>query len=163
MYPFSTSPLSFLLLLLYTPLSLCSTLSSSPFFIFFLPLPLPLLPHLFFLSLYCSSSISSLLLISGSGDIVNNNLKLILGLIWTLILHYQISIGFGIEDDGKGGHSGLTPKQALLAYLQVQYIYIYICSTLSYILVYMYTHHIYTRACTIYAPYNLLCFILVNL
>ena len=50
---------------------------------------------------------------------MNNNLKLILGLIWTLILHYQISIGFGIEDDGKG-HTGPTPKQALLAYLQVQ-------------------------------------------
>ena len=48
---------------------------------------------------------------------MDTNLKLILGLIWTLILHYQISIGFGIED-GKG-QGGPTPKQALMAYLQV--------------------------------------------
>jgi filamin len=53
----------------------------------------------------------------GSGDIVDQNLKLILGLIWTLILHYQISMGFGIGDDKD--HGGLTPKQALIAYLQV--------------------------------------------
>ena len=54
---------------------------------------------------------------AGSGDIVDKNLKLILGLIWTLILHYQISIGFGIED-GRG-QDGPSPKQALMAYLQV--------------------------------------------
>ena len=29
----------------------------------------------------------------GSGDIVGENMKLILGLVWTLILHYQISAG----------------------------------------------------------------------
>ncbi len=49
-------------------------------------------------------------------------MKLILGLIWTLILHYQISIGFGIKDDdgdGKGGKKGKTGKQALLEWLQV--------------------------------------------
>lgn len=55
--------------------------------------------------------------IAGSGDIVDTNLKLILGLIWTLILHYQISIGFGIGDDK--GKDGLSPKQALMSYLQV--------------------------------------------
>ena len=54
---------------------------------------------------------------AGSGDIVDKNLKLILGLIWTLILHYQISIGFGIGDDK--GQGGPTPKQALISYLQV--------------------------------------------
>lgn len=54
---------------------------------------------------------------AGSGDIVDNNLKLILGLIWTLILHYQISIGFGIGDDK--GKDGPSPKQALMSYLQV--------------------------------------------
>jgi len=52
----------------------------------------------------------------GSGDIVEGNLKLILGLIWTLILHYQISIGFGLNDQPKGGP---TPKQALLDYINV--------------------------------------------
>lgn len=48
---------------------------------------------------------------------MDKNLKLILGLIWTLILHYQISIGFGIGDDK--GNDGPTPKQALMSYLQV--------------------------------------------
>jgi len=58
--------------------------------------------------------------LTGSGDIINGNLKLILGLIWTLILHYQISIGFGIkDDDDKGGISSKTGKQALLEWLQV--------------------------------------------
>ena len=46
-----------------------------------------------------------------SADLVDGNLKLILGLVWTLILHYQISLGF--KDN-----SGLTPKQALLKWLQ---------------------------------------------
>lgn len=55
---------------------------------------------------------------SGSGDIVSGNLKLILGLIWTLILHYQISMGFGINDDG-GRKDGLSAKQALLEWLRV--------------------------------------------
>ena len=54
---------------------------------------------------------------AGSGDIVDKNLKLILGLIWTLILHYQISIGFGIGDDKD--KDGPTPRQALMGYLQV--------------------------------------------
>lgn len=57
-------------------------------------------------------------LLTGSGDIVNGNLKLILGLIWTLILHYQISIGFGL--DSQKGKDGPTPKQALMRYLQVR-------------------------------------------
>ena len=60
----------------------------------------------------------SIFLLTGSGDIVNGNLKLILGLIWTLILHYQISIGFGL--DSQKGKDGPTPKQALMRYLQVQ-------------------------------------------
>lgn len=49
---------------------------------------------------------------------MEGNLKLILGLIWTLILHYQISIGFGLDDQPKGGP---TPKQALLDYINVSY------------------------------------------
>lgn len=54
----------------------------------------------------------------GSGDIVEGNLKLILGLVWTLILHYQISVGFGIEEGVKTTANKLTPKQALLGYVQ---------------------------------------------
>ncbi len=61
---------------------------------------------------------SILFLNLGSGDIVGGNLKLILGLVWTLILHYQISVGFGIED-GKGKGKKTTPKQALLGYVNV--------------------------------------------
>ena len=57
---------------------------------------------------------------SGSGDIINGNVKLILGLIWTLILHYQISIGFGIKDDDNKGKKGKTGRQALLEWLQVR-------------------------------------------
>lgn len=56
-----------------------------------------------------------------SGDIINGNLKLILGLIWTLILHYQISMGFGINDSSNDpkGRQGKTGKQALMEWLQV--------------------------------------------
>ncbi len=61
---------------------------------------------------------------AGSGDIVDGNIKLILGLVWTLILHYQISIGFGLDDDSSGGKKGgMTPKQALLNWLQVTEMY----------------------------------------
>ena len=56
---------------------------------------------------------------AGAGDIVDGNLKLILGLIWTLILHYQISMGFGLDDQPKGGP---TPKQALLNWINVSII-----------------------------------------
>eukprot|EP00118_Oscarella_pearsei_P028822 m.3022 g.3022 ORF g.3022 m.3022 type:complete len:1777 (+) comp9010_c0_seq1:150-5480(+) len=53
----------------------------------------------------------------GTHDIVDGNLKLILGLIWTLILHYQISMGFRTDDEPpkKGGP---TPKQQLLTWIQ---------------------------------------------
>lgn len=54
---------------------------------------------------------------TGSGDIVNGDLKLTLGLIWTLILHYQISIGFGLDDKSKGG--GASAKQVLIDYVKV--------------------------------------------
>lgn len=56
---------------------------------------------------------------------MDKNLKLILGLIWTLILHYQISIGFGIDDDSD--KDGPTPKQALMAYLQVDILFNHSC------------------------------------
>lgn len=61
---------------------------------------------------------SIIAIFTGSGDIVEGNLKLILGLIWTLILHYQISIGFHLDEDGKG-RKGPTPRQALMGYVQV--------------------------------------------
>ena len=48
---------------------------------------------------------------------MEGNLKLILGLIWTLILHYQISMGFNIDDDDDGPKR--SGKQALLEYIQV--------------------------------------------
>jgi hypothetical protein len=68
--------------------------------------------------------------LAGSGDIVDGNLKLILGLIWTLILHYQISIGFGLDDQPKGGP---TPKQALLDYINVSVtVVIYLNSNSAY-------------------------------
>jgi len=47
----------------------------------------------------------------GAEDIVDGKLKLILGLIWTLILRYQIS-GISAEDDGN------TPKGALLEWVK---------------------------------------------
>lgn len=49
---------------------------------------------------------------------MEGNIKLILGLVWTLILHYQISLGFDIDDD-EGGKPKKSGKQALLEYIQV--------------------------------------------
>jgi len=54
---------------------------------------------------------------SGTGDIVDGNLKLILGLVWTLILHYQISARFS-DEDFTGGKPG-TARQSMLNYVQV--------------------------------------------
>ncbi|XP_028307385.1 filamin-C [Gouania willdenowi] len=52
-----------------------------------------------------------------SKAIVDGNLKLILGLIWTLILHYSISMPmWGAEDDEDA--KKLTPKQRLLGWIQ---------------------------------------------
>ncbi len=41
-------------------------------------------------------------------------------MIWTLILHYQISLGFGLSDAEKGKDAP-TPKQALTNYLKVRH------------------------------------------
>ncbi|CAL8084394.1 unnamed protein product [Calicophoron daubneyi] len=53
-----------------------------------------------------------------SSDIVDSRNKLILGLIWTLILHYSITIPLweGEVDQGQGT-GGPTPKQRLLSWL----------------------------------------------
>ena len=57
---------------------------------------------------------------SGAEDIVTPNLKLILGLVWTLILHYQIALGLAGEEVVTEG-STATPKQALLAFVNVSH------------------------------------------
>ena len=46
--------------------------------------------------------------VSGNTDINNGNLKLILGLIWSLIAHYQL------------GASNFPPKKLMLAWLKVR-------------------------------------------
>ncbi|XP_036141495.1 filamin-A isoform X4 [Monomorium pharaonis] len=51
-----------------------------------------------------------------STDIVDCKLKLILGLIWTLILHYSISMPMWEVDDGED--KGATPKQRLMHWIQ---------------------------------------------
>lgn len=60
-------------------------------------------------------------LVTDSTDIVDSKLKLILGLIWTLILHYSISMPMweGEEDMHQGdAKEGPTPKQRLLIWVQ---------------------------------------------
>ncbi|KAM9327227.1 filamin-B [Gastrophryne carolinensis] len=52
-----------------------------------------------------------------SKAIVDGNLKLILGLIWTLILHYSISMPVW-EDEGDEEVKNQTPKQRLLGWIQ---------------------------------------------
>lgn len=54
---------------------------------------------------------------SDSSDIVDCKLKLILGLIWTLILHYSISMPMrDVEDDDEQA----TPKQRLMHWIQAK-------------------------------------------
>ncbi|XP_064417245.1 filamin-C isoform X3 [Latimeria chalumnae] len=52
-----------------------------------------------------------------SKAIVDGNLKLILGLIWTLILHYSISMPMW-EDEDEEDFKKQTPKQRLLGWIQ---------------------------------------------
>uniref|UniRef100_A0A673GLR8 Filamin-B-like n=1 Tax=Sinocyclocheilus rhinocerous TaxID=307959 RepID=A0A673GLR8_9TELE len=52
-----------------------------------------------------------------SKAIVDGNLKLILGLVWTLILHYSISMPVW-EDEDDGEAKKQTPKQRLLGWIQ---------------------------------------------
>jgi filamin len=52
-----------------------------------------------------------------SSDIVDAKLKLIMGLIWTLILHYSISMPTWEGEDPASGKDQ-TPKQRLLAWIQ---------------------------------------------
>lgn len=52
-----------------------------------------------------------------SKAIVDGNVKLILGLIWTLILHYSISMPMWEDEDDEDAKK-LTPKQRLLGWIQ---------------------------------------------
>ncbi|XP_057297037.1 filamin-B-like isoform X3 [Hydractinia symbiolongicarpus] len=51
-----------------------------------------------------------------ASDILKGNLKLILGLIWTLILKYQISLPMMDDDDEQA--KDITPKQALMGWVK---------------------------------------------
>ncbi|XP_061114993.1 filamin-A-like isoform X2 [Conger conger] len=53
-----------------------------------------------------------------SKAIVDGNLKLILGLIWTLILHYSISMPMWDEEQEEDQGKQKTPKQRLLGWIQ---------------------------------------------
>ena len=55
-----------------------------------------------------------------STDIVDGKLKLILGLVWTLILHYSIAAPMRAvkSSEGQESRSGETPKQQLLSWIQ---------------------------------------------
>ena len=56
-----------------------------------------------------------------STDIVDGKLKLILGLIWTLILHYSIAAPMRAvksSDRVQESNQGETPKQQLLGWIQ---------------------------------------------
>ncbi|XP_015782662.1 filamin-A isoform X2 [Tetranychus urticae] len=55
-----------------------------------------------------------------STDVVDGHLKLILGLIWTLILHYSISMPMweGEDDSMYRGRGEPTPKQRLLGWIK---------------------------------------------
>lgn len=64
-------------------------------------------------------------MIIDSSDIVDQRLKLILGLIWMLILHYSISMPIWDEGSANGhapewtnGSVNETPKQRLLNWIQ---------------------------------------------
>ena len=53
-----------------------------------------------------------------AGAIVDGNLKLILGLIWTLILHYSISMPMYDDNMDEDEWNKQTPKQKLLGWIQ---------------------------------------------
>jgi hypothetical protein len=53
-----------------------------------------------------------------SSDIVDCKLKLILGLIWTLILHYSISMPTWEDEEGRPPKPEQTPKQRMLNWIQ---------------------------------------------
>ncbi|KAI1724910.1 filamin repeat domain-containing protein [Ditylenchus destructor] len=54
----------------------------------------------------------------GSTDIVDQNMRLILGLIWTLILHYSISQPTLTTDNSTATSKDSTPRQRLMAWIK---------------------------------------------
>jgi len=62
-----------------------------------------------------------LLSVTDSGDIVDGKLKLILGLMWTLILHYSISLtsmdAAAAADQTQAKSSKMSPRQRLLSWI----------------------------------------------
>jgi filamin len=56
--------------------------------------------------------------LADSSDIVDCKLKLILGLIWTLILHYSISMPTWEDEEGRPPKPEQTPKQRMLGWIQ---------------------------------------------
>ena len=65
----------------------------------------------------CSNNFAYFAYITDSTDIVDGKLKLILGLIWTLILHYSISMPMWEGEDDLMDKDR-TPKQRLLEWVQ---------------------------------------------
>ena len=63
-----------------------------------------------------NTKFKTFLLIADSADILNPKLKLILGLIWTLITHYSISSPKG--DGYDGAPERQTPKRRILGWIQ---------------------------------------------
>lgn len=57
-------------------------------------------------------------LFSGSTDIVDQNMRLILGLIWTLILHYSISQPTLTTGNSTATSKDSTPRQRLMAWIK---------------------------------------------
>lgn len=60
------------------------------------------------------------MLLADSSDIVDCKLKLIMGLIWTLILHYSISLPMWEGDengDNLANGNGASPKQRLMNWI----------------------------------------------
>jgi len=55
--------------------------------------------------------------VTDSSDIVDQKLKLIMGLIWSLILHYSISMPMW-EDEDPAATKDQTPKQRLLEWIR---------------------------------------------
>ena len=79
---------------------------------------LPKTEFLCFLNMPTWLLICTFLWSSDSKAIVDGNLKLILGLIWTLILHYSISMPMWDEEEEADDGRQKTPKQRLLGWIQ---------------------------------------------
>ena len=61
--------------------------------------------------------LSVCLCVTDSSDIVDQKIKLIMGLIWSLILHYSISMPMW-EDEDPSASKDQTPKQRLLEWIR---------------------------------------------